>query len=192
MARSGVPTQLRWLVAGTLGFAAVVLGYGVWDRGQRGPIVISTDPTLVTIVVEIRGAVAAPGVYTLPEDGRVGQLVEMAGGVTADADLRQLNLARRLTDEELIVVPSMTAAGTVASPISSSAASVPSGGLLNINAATAAELEALPGIGEVLAARIVDHREVNGPFRRIEDLAEVDGISEGLVDDLRDLIAVGP
>ena len=193
MLRGRVPLQLM-VTAAVVAAAAVLLTVSLLGRGGGGPVIVATDPTLVTVVVEVRGAVVRPGVYALPEDGRVGQLVDLAGGVTPDADLRRLNLARRLADEELVVVPSLNAT-PLASPSSGDGAPVgaSSGGAsVNINTATAAELEALPGIGEVLAGRIVAFREANGPFGRVEELDAVDGISAGLIDELRDLVTVGP
>ena len=193
MGRGAIPTQVQVLAAGVFALVAVVFGYAAWDRNQRGPIIITTDPTLVTVVVEVRGEVVEPGVYTLPEDGRVGQLIEMAGGVTAGADLGRVNLARRLADGEQVVIPAVGMVPSVTgSPVAGDDAPEEASGLLNVNTASAAELETLPGIGEVLAGRIVAHREVNGPYLRVEDLTEVEGISEGVLDELRDLITVGP
>lgn len=197
MGRAHIPTQTQVVVAVAAMLVAFVLAYSLWDSGQRGPVVISSDPTLVMVVVEVRGAVTRPGVYSLPGDGRVGQLIELAGGVSADADLRQLNLARRLADEELVFVPSLSAATPGGSPVASSvpptvAASITGGTALNLNVSSAAELEALPGIGEVLAARIVAYRDANGPFRTVDDLGRVEGISDGLIDKLRPLVTVGP
>ncbi len=192
MGRGGIPFQVQMLAAGVFALVAVVFGFAAWDRSQRGPVMISTDPTLVSIVVEVRGEVIRPGVYTLPEDGRVGQLIEMAGGVTTDADLRQVNLARRLADEELVAIPTISFATPVGSPTTREVTAVGIASGIDVNSASAAELETLPGIGEVLAARIVSYREANGPYLRVEDLTEVEGISDGLVDELRDLITVGP
>jgi len=184
---------MQWLVAGLFGLVAVLLVYGAWDRSQRGPVIISSDPTLVSVVVEIRGEVVRPGVYTLQGDGRLGQLIELAGGMTVEADLRQVSLARRLADEELVIIPSRLA---IASPVADLddgfTEPAATSGLVDINTASASELETLPGIGEVLAGRIVASRETNGPFVRVEDLTRVQGISEGLVDELRALIIVGP
>ena len=192
MGRGAIPLQLQMLAAGVFALVAVVFGYAAWDRSQRGPVIISTDPTLVSVVVEIRGEVVKPGVYTLPEDGRVGQLIEAAGGVTAHADLGRVNLARRLEDGEQVVVPSVGAVVPAGSPVAVIDPPVEASGPLNVNTASAAELETLPGIGEVLAGRIVAHREANGPYQRVEELTAVEGVSEGLVDELRDLITVGP
>lgn len=192
MSRGAISTQVQALAAGVFGLVAVVFGYAAWDRSQRGPIVISTDPTLVSVVVEVRGEVVRPGVYTLPEDGRVGQLVEMSGGVTGGADLGRVNLARRLTDGEQVVIPSKATATPAGNPVADAGRPGETGHLVDVNTATAAELETLPGIGEVLAERIVAYRDANGPFLRVEDLTEVEGISDGLVEDLRDSITVGP
>lgn len=194
MSRGAMPRQFQLLAAAVFGLVAVLFAYGAWDRAERGPIIISSDPTLLSIVVEIRGEVIRPGVYSLPGDGRLGQLIELAGGPTAGADLRQVSLARRLRDEELVVIPATARASPVASPTTGSELpiGIETDGRLNVNSASAPELETLPGIGEVLAERIVAYREVNGPFARVEDLTSVEGISESLVDELRDLVTVGP
>lgn len=192
MGRGAIPLQVQVLAAGVFALVAVVFGYAAWDRSQRGPVIISTDPTLVSVVVEIRGEVLEPGLYTLPEDGRVGQLIEAAGGVTAQADLGRVNLARRLTDGEQVVIPARATAPPPGSPVAGTETVRESSGLVNVNTASAAELETLPGIGEVLAGRIVAHRESKGPFLRVEDLTNVEGVSEGLLEELRDLITVGP
>ena len=193
MSRGAIPRQFQLLAAAAFGLVAVLFAYGAWDRSERGPVIISSDPTLVSIVVEIRGEVIRPGVYSLPGDGRLGHLVELAGGPTADADLRQTSLARRLQDEELVVIPARSRASPVASPTTGGEISIgiETDGHLNINSASAPELETLPGIGEVLAERIVAYRDANGPFMRVEDLTSVEGISESLVDELRDLVTVG-
>ena len=192
MGRGAIPNQLQVLAAGAFALVVVVFGYTAWDRSQRGPIVISTDATLVSIVVEIRGEVRRPGVYTLDGDGRVGELIELAGGVTAQADLRQVSLARRLSDGELVMIPTIGVATPSASPVSTGESSAASVSRIDVNRASAVEMETLPGIGEVLAERIVAYREANGPFARVEDLGRVEGISDGLVEDIRDLITVGP
>lgn len=137
------------------------------------------------IAVNIEGAVASPGVYQLPANARLNDAIAAAGGLTGDANTAGLNLAARIGDGERIVVPfhsSATAATVGPSPVASS--------LININTSTAAELDQLPGIGKVLAGRIVEYRDEHGPFTSIEQLAEIDGISEGTVDELRNLVTI--
>jgi competence protein ComEA len=146
----------------------------------------SPIPTPVQIAVYITGAVVNPGVHYLPEGSRIEEALQAAGGPTAEADLNRINLARRVHDEEQIYVPQVGEEN----PLAPSGG--PSGGsLININTATPAEMETLPGIGPTLAQRIVDYREAHGPFVAIEDVMNVQGIGEGLFSEIRDLITVG-
>ncbi|UCC78166.1 MAG: ComEA family DNA-binding protein [Anaerolineales bacterium] len=120
--------------------------------------------------------------------------VAAAGGGAADADLSRVNLALRLRDEQQIYVPGHAEAVTpvlpTAPPLTSSThTSRTPGQKININTASAAELEALPGIGPVLAQRIIDYRQANGPFGRLEDIKKVKGIGDKTFEDLKDLIA---
>lgn len=186
------------------GIAAIVLVAVVvrlFDASTAPPIVIEEAPA-AEIVVEVVGAVATPGVYRLPTDARQGDAVAAAGGLRADADVAAVNLARRLRDEERLVVPTIGpaapaapdsagtegVAGGVEPTGAAGAAAVP----VNINTATVEQLETLPRIGPALAARIVAYREERGPFRSVEDLAAVEGISPQMVDELRSLVTVGP
>lgn len=136
-----------------------------------------------TIMVHVAGAVASPGVYQLPEGARVHEALEAAGGALPDGDPHALNLAEPLYDGRRITVPLAGAAEF-------------SGGTeidsqkVNINTATAAELESLPGIGPAKAAAIIRYRENNGPFRNAEDLAQVSGIGAATVEALRDHITL--
>ena len=149
-------------------------------------------PTAVTIVVQVGGAVNAPGLVYLAAGARVDDAVKAAGGPTADADLSRLNLARRVGDGELIVVPKIgdptsppsgatpgraTATPTILAPV-------------NINTAGIEELDRLPGIGPAIAQRIIDYRNANGPFQRIEDIVKVRGIGPAEFDAIKDLIVV--
>ena len=135
------------------------------------------------VIVHVSGDVADPGLYTLGSGSRVSDAVEAAGGPLPDADLERLNLARPLTDGEQIVV---------GPPDSEDAAAGTAGGsLVNVNQADAATLETLPGIGEVIAANIIAHREEHGPFVQIEDLADVSKIGDAVLADITPLITVG-
>jgi competence protein ComEA len=157
------------------------------------------------MVVYVSGEVFAPGVYTLPTGSRVADAIAASGGFTDQGDRDGINLAARLHDEQHIAVPRLGASpaarngstDTQTTPAmaggSSLTAPPPSAGAkININSATAKELETLPGIGEVLAGRIVADRQANGPFKKADDLMRVPGIKEGLMSQLRDLVTVGP
>jgi competence protein ComEA len=181
------------VVAAGLAIVSVSLFFILLDGDAAPPIVIEDVPSKIEIAVSIEGAVATPGVYRLTSDARLADAVEMAGGFTPDADVADLNMASRLHDEQQIVIPSKSGAPN-GSPFAlpASAADQSSSGLININTASASQLEELPGIGPVLAERIVAYREANGPFARVEELARVEGISPAMVEEMRDQITVVP
>ncbi|MFR1640007.1 MAG: helix-hairpin-helix domain-containing protein [Eggerthellaceae bacterium] len=114
----------------------------------------------------------------LKEGSRVQDAVEAAGGFAENAAPDALNLARVVADGEQVIVPTIEQQEASAAGAAASEASASSGGLVNINAATAAELDALPGIGPATAEKIVADREANGPFSAIEDIKRVSGIGE--------------
>jgi len=147
------------------------------------------------IVVHVVGAVMRPGVYALPAGSRAADAIEMAGGGLGNAALQSLNLARILADGEQVYVPTAdeVAAGVVSPPAVPGVAgtSADAGGLVDINRASAAELDALPGVGPSTAQKIVDDREANGPFSSPEDLMRVSGIGAKKFDALKDLVTCG-
>jgi competence protein ComEA len=140
------------------------------------------------IMVHVTGAVATPGVYALHEGDRVVDAVEAAGGPSPDADLVTLNLARRVHDEDQVVVPRVGE-----QPASSQAASASANGApIDINTASAAVLDSLPGIGEVYSNRIVDSRTANGPFQSTEELVTRKLIPRATYEKIKLLITVSP
>jgi competence protein ComEA len=153
----------------------------------------STEPPAApsTVIVYISGAVRAPDVYELPGEARIKDLVLAAGGLTADADPGRINLAERLKDSQHIHVPSLgepTHEGAGAED----AADAPQSEILNLNTASAADLESLPGVGATLAERIIEYRAANGPFTSIEDLRNVKGIGPALFAQIAPLVSAGP
>jgi competence protein ComEA len=175
--------------------AAAVIAFSALRPGahEAAPnIVISDDASNQQIAVEIYGAVAKPGLYWLTGDVRLQTVIDAAGGARSDADLSGVNLARRVEDEEQIEIPFLPDPNaTVSAAPAAGSAVAPASGKININLATAAELDALPGIGPALAGRIVAYREQHGPFASLEELSNVSGISVRMVDELRDLISLG-
>jgi competence protein ComEA len=137
------------------------------------------------IKVHVTGAVARPGVYELREGDRVEAALAAAGGTTEAADLEALNLARRVRDEEQLLVPVRTGRST---PV----ATLAPGARLDINTATTAELDQLPGIGEAYSRRIVDSRRADGPYRSVDDLVQRRVLPQATLEQVRHLIAVGP
>ena len=139
------------------------------------------------IVVYIAGAVNKPDVYELPEDSRVKDAIEKAGGATEQADLVSINLAEKLSDGEEVIVPKK---GENNATSSASTSSANKSSKININTADASELEKLPGIGEVKAEAIIQYRKNYGRFKTIHDITRVSGIGEKTFEKIKDLISV--
>ncbi|MFC7545400.1 helix-hairpin-helix domain-containing protein [Plantactinospora sp. GCM10030261] len=146
------------------------------------------------VVVTVAGKVHRPGLVRLPAGARLADAIEAAGGALPGVDVAMLNPARRLTDGELIAVEVTPPPGAVGQPAAGAAppGAVPggSGGPINLNTATLADLDGLPGVGPVLAQRILDHRQRHGPFKAVSDLRQVDGIGEARYEDLKDMVTV--
>ena len=146
--------------------------------------------------VHVVGAVKHPGVFRMPAGARVEAALEAAGGPIDSADLSGVNLARPVQDGEQIVVPDRSdtpsaVAGGATSPVPQAAASAAPGAVIDLNSAGASALETLPRIGPALAGRIVEWREANGRFRSLDDLREVPGIGEKILDGIRDSARAG-
>jgi competence protein ComEA len=161
-----------------------------------------TNPTTSSppadVIVQAAGAVAVPGVYHVASGARVVDVVTAAGGPTADADLQAVALAAKVTDGARVYVPRV---GEVVPPVSGPASTTGDGGggpdppspaaPLDLNEATSAELDALPGVGPATATAILDYRTEHGPFVAVDDLLEVRGIGPAKLDAFRDLVRVG-
>jgi len=190
--RGAIIVSLLWIIL----FGAYLI-YDRWPRPEPIQIIEPTligAPTEALIQVHVAGAVRHPGVYALPGDSRLLQAVEAAGGLTEEADPDRANLAERLADGQQIYIAGR---GTAAPPPPTAlvqparAAGVSAvGGALNINTASAAELEALPGIGATLAGRIIAYRNEHGPFAEPSQIMDVEGIGQGLYERVRELITV--
>ena len=149
----------------------------------------SPSASSVTLFVDVAGWVRRPGVYEFADGQRVIDAIEAAGGARDGAALSALNLAAPLTDGIQILVPRQLEPGAAGTSLpGSSTGTVPA--KININTATATELETLSGIGEVLAQRIVDYRTENGPFASVDDLDDVSGIGEAILEQVRDDVTV--
>jgi competence protein ComEA len=159
------------------------------------PVPTSTlppTPTRAPIRVYVSGAVRSPAVYELPLGSIIQDAIEAAGGPATDADLDGINLALELRDQQHVYVPHE---GEVNPPPVISGGASRSGEtmepLVDINTATAEELETLPGVGEVTAQRIIEYRQANGPFQTIEDIQNVSGIGPKTFERMRDMITLG-
>lgn len=204
------PRALRALAV-LLGALLLVVGYWWW-QGRTRPIVTlpevaptalpsgnASTPAAVAVAevtVHVRGKVRRPGVISLPAGSRIVDAIEAAGGMRPGASSGDLNLARVLIDGEQVSVGVRPPAGTTTPDAggAEAAAAAPAGGtgeLIDINTATASQLEGLPGIGPVLAGRIVQWRTDNGAFTDVEVLGEVSGIGDALMAQLRPLVRAG-
>jgi len=160
------------LILGTL---IIVFSSLIVVRGNSheviAPPIVPIQIAAPEIFIDVTGAVNKPGVYTMPANSRVIDAIKAAGDSAPGADLSTINLARVLSDGEQIYVDAtiINSAGVRVSKTTRSA-------FININRATAAQLDSLDGIGPVIAKRIVEYRRVNGPFVSIEDLQKVSGI----------------
>lgn len=160
-----------------------------------------------TMIVQVAGAVRSPGVFTLPTGARVHQLIEAAGGATPEGDPGALNLAVALSDGDRVFVPRLgdateppvvaANAGSSSAPrAASGAASGPGGaptvavGPIDLNRATQAELDGLPGVGPATALAIVSFRDEHGPFASVDDLLDVRGIGPAKLDAIRPMVTV--
>jgi competence protein ComEA len=150
------------------------------------PAVGEMADTASTVVVSVVGLVARPGLVTLPSGSRVADAVEAAGGLLPEADPATVNLAAVVADGQQIAV-GVPGAGTGSS---GSPAGPAQSGPVNLNTATASDLDALPGIGPVLAQRIVSYREQQGRFTSVEQLDDVPGIGPSIYDQLKTLVTV--
>lgn len=138
------------------------------------------------MLVDVAGHVRRPGVYRLETGARAHEAIAAAGGARSGADLASINRAAPLVDGQQLLVPVAAAPGASASGGAGGGVSS-SGSTVSINAADAAELDALPGIGEVTAEHIVADRTANGPFATLDDLDRVPGIGPATIEALREV-----
>jgi competence protein ComEA len=165
----------------------IAISVGVVFRGHSQAIVAPEPLVIVAppkVTVDIAGGVNSPGVYALPANSRVIDAITAAGSAKVGTDLSDINLARIVKDgEQIYVTPLVINAKpqlpSIATPVKKKS------GPININRATASDFDTLPGIGPVLAQRIMSYRKTNGPFASIEDLQKVSGIGIAKFADLK-------
>jgi len=204
--RERLSSLSRGELAGLVLVIAVTLGgAGLWYfRSLPRPVQVrasgrpvaslqaTASPEPTRILVDVAGWVRRPGVYEFDEGDRVIDAIEAAGGARSGAALDSLNLAAPLADGTQVLVPRRATGGGAAPAPGGTVpgASAGAASLTNLNTASATELEALPGIGEVLAQRIVDYRTANGPFTSVDQLTDVSGIGDAILAEVRDLVTV--
>jgi competence protein ComEA len=160
------------------------------------PVQITLNPPLPTatpepsatpapVSVYVTGAVANPEqIYVLPRGSRVQDALDAAGGIVGEADMQRVNLAAILRDGDQVHVPLAGQVGGIATPNNA--------GIVYINSATVEELDTLPGVGPELAERIIQYREVNGPFASLDDLDAVEGIGPALLTEIAEMVSFEP
>lgn len=181
----------RFVLVALLAVVAVVLGLRHFgSRAQPAPLLVApvrarAAPAAARrgVVVDVEGAVARPGLVRLPAGSRVSDAVARAGGLTAKVSRAGVNLAAPVSDGEQVLVPAVGAAGVAAG-------SSPPGavGPISLSAATAEQLDSLPGIGPVTAQKIVDFRAQHGPFASVEALDAIPGIGPARIAQLKGLV----
>ncbi|WP_445149970.1 helix-hairpin-helix domain-containing protein [Baekduia sp. Peel2402] len=141
-------------------------------------------------VVHVVGAVREPGVYRVNDGTRVEDTIERAGGATARADLSAINLAAKVADGQQVVVPRRGAVAATSAPGTGAAGSPGGGAPINLNSATAEQLDTLDGVGPSTATKILEYRTAHGGFSSIEDLAQIPGIGPKRLESLRRQVTV--
>jgi len=179
------PSHRRLLGAAVLVVAGLLLllHHLHGSSGHRVVVPLRTTApahrTAALLVVDVAGAVRRPGLYRLPQGSRVADAVARAGGPRANAEVALVNLAAPLADGEQVVVPQRGAVGAAAGSPNAP---------VDLNTASAEQLDALPGIGPATAAKIVQYRQAHGPFRSADDLDAVPGIGPSRIAQLKGLV----
>lgn len=197
----GVRYVIKPGASGAAGGQALVLApaspaaSGAASSAASSARVVAASPSSAAadVVVYVCGAVKAPGIVRVPAGARVTDALELAGGPSARAELTAVNLAAKVSDGEQIVVPargqSAPAVAATAGAATVAGPAVPAAPV-NINTATAEQLDALVGVGPATAQKIIDYRVANGPFKTIDDIKNVSGIGDAKFAAMKDNITV--
>ncbi|MGG0204743.1 helix-hairpin-helix domain-containing protein [Bacillus mycoides] len=148
------------------------------------PKVLDTKEQKKIIIIDVKGAVFKEGVYEMKGGDRVKEAVEKAGGLLPDADVKKVNLAQMVQDQMLLYVPNKN------EPVQEGATFSKNEGKVQINTASKEQLEKITGIGSRKAESILKYREEHGPFQKIEDLLEIDGIGAKSLEKIKDQIII--
>lgn len=202
--RAGRPARVVAAVGVSVGLAVVAVALlrpagadpnpeATLPRASESPPASAAAPavgasTAPTLVVQAAGAVVHPGLYRLPPGSRVDDLVTAAGGLAPDADQDRINLAAPVVDGQKVYVP--RAGEPIPADAAPNGASGSTPAPIDLNTATAAQLDALPGVGPSTAQAIVDYRSQHGRFRSVDDLLNVRGIGAAKLEQIRPLVRV--
>lgn len=196
----GMPVSRRGALLVLGGALVIVIGFALWNRPQAPPVESRPSPEVVVVpvsavetapalaTVHVSGAVASPGLVVLAEGSRVADAIAGVGGALPGSELRLVNLAAPVADGMHLDIPWVGDRPGAGVPPSSGAGS---GYPVDMNRADHQALTGIPGVGEVLALRIIAYRESHGPFMTMEDLLDVPGIGEGRLAGMRDYVEVG-
>lgn len=176
-----------------MGFSAILFLIGQSPRGK--PLELQPIPTPGSMVIQVSGAVNQPGVYSLPQESRIQDAVQIAGGFSGDARTEEVNLVKILRDGEKLIIPSIkgqsTALGSNNSDQKLTKSPTPSITYpVNINKAPIEILETLPGIGQTKAQQIIAYRQEFGFFKTLQDIQKIPGIGPVTYERLKDLITI--
>ncbi|GGA68870.1 helix-hairpin-helix domain-containing protein [Ornithinibacillus halotolerans] len=174
--------------------AILILFFQLIDKDESSIAILTEEPISQDrnveekdipdqIIVDIKGAIHQPGVYEMEPNSRVKDIVDKAGGFTKDANEYEINLAQKLFDEMIIIVPKMVEGDKQSNTASQS-------NKIRINYASVEEIETLPGIGPSKANAIIQYREEHGYFQKVEDLLQVSGIGEKVLEAIKEEIQV--
>ena len=184
---------------GGLLLSGVILLLILPQRGEPIQLVTTTPdqraqgtPTAAAIEVYVAGAVKSTGVYSLPAGSRVHAAISAAGGAAQDADLDRINLSAFLVDGQRVYMPRVGEAVPVEDSSRASTAVDPAQPLVNINSADLQTMMTLPGNGESKEAAIINYRSEHGPYTNLEELLNVPGIGQAILDQIRALVILGP
>ncbi len=172
-------------------------GENAWSTAASSQSTASTSATSTSasskVVVDVKGAVKTPGVYTLTRSARVQEAIAAAGGQTATADMRQVNLAKQLVDQQVVYVPNQgeqVATDPTATATSGGVGESSESEKINLNLASKEDLMKISGIGDKKADKILAYRQAHGQFKTIDELKNVDGFGDKTVAKLKEQLAV--
>lgn len=165
----------------------VAMSNNVTSNVNRSNIEQTIEIPKGTIVVEIKGEVLKPDVYTLESGSIIKDLIDMAGGLTSEAYISNINRAKELNNHELIVIGNINNKDELQNTTNTSVSNIDDG-LISINKASESELRGIPGVGDVKAKAIIEYREANGGFKSLDEMKNISGIGEKTFEKMKEKI----